>query len=39
MRWLEHGGQFAYAEIRPGPAGPEHFYAAHVSLPRGARPG
>ena len=34
MRWLEHGGQFAYADMRAGPAGPEHLYTAHVSLPR-----
>ncbi len=34
MRWLEHGGQFAYADMRAGPAGPEHFYTAHVSLSR-----
>ena len=34
MRWLEHGDQFAYADMRPGPAGPEHFYTAHVSAPR-----
>jgi glycosyltransferase involved in cell wall biosynthesis len=35
MRWLDHGGQFAYADMRSGPAGPEHFYTAHVSVPRG----
>lgn len=34
MRWLEHGAQFAYADLRPGPTGPEHFYTAHVSAPR-----
>jgi GT2 family glycosyltransferase len=31
MRWLEHGPQFAYAVKERGPAGPEHFYTAHVS--------
>lgn len=34
MRWLEHGAQFAYADLRAGPAGPEHFYTAHVSVAR-----
>ena len=34
MRWLEHGAQFAYADLHPGLAGPEHFYTAHVSAPR-----
>jgi glycosyltransferase involved in cell wall biosynthesis len=34
MQWLEHGAQFAYADMRAGPAGPEHFYTAHVSAPR-----
>jgi glycosyltransferase involved in cell wall biosynthesis len=34
MRWLEHGAQFAYADMHPGPAGPEHFYTAHVSSSR-----
>ena len=34
MRWLEHGAQFAYADMRAGPAGPEHFYTSHVSAPR-----
>jgi glycosyltransferase involved in cell wall biosynthesis len=34
MRWLEHGGQFAYADMSAGPAGPEHFYTAHVSVAR-----
>jgi glycosyltransferase involved in cell wall biosynthesis len=34
MRWLEHGAQFAYADMQAGPAGPEHFYTAHVSAPR-----
>ena len=34
MRWLEHGPQFAYADMRAGPAGPQHFYTAHVSARR-----
>jgi glycosyltransferase involved in cell wall biosynthesis len=34
MDWLEHGGQFDYASLRPGAAGPEHFYTAHVSAKR-----
>jgi glycosyltransferase involved in cell wall biosynthesis len=34
MRWLEHGAQFAYADMQAGPAGPEHFYTAHVSASR-----
>ena len=34
MRWLEHGAQFAYADMHAGPRRPEHFYTAHVSVSR-----